>query len=41
MITAFVRQEAAKRQGARRKKPAVVVRSLLRFLVFRGESSPG
>jgi len=41
MITAFVRQEASKRQGDGRKMPAVAVRSLLRFLVFRGEIRPG
>ena len=41
MITAFVRQEAAKHQGGGRKRPAVVVRSFLRFLVFRGEIRAG
>ena len=41
MITAFVCQEAARRQGAGRKRPAVVVRSFLRFLVFRGEIRAG
>ena len=41
MITAFVQQESATRQGAGRKRPAVMVRSFLRFLVFRGEIRPG
>jgi integrase/recombinase XerD len=41
MITTFVRHEAARRQGASRKMPAVAVRSFLRFLVFRGELRPG
>ena len=41
MVTAFVCQEAAKRQGGGRKRPAVVVRSFLRFLVFRGEIRSG
>jgi site-specific recombinase XerD len=41
MITAFVCQEAARRQGAGRKRPAVVVRSFLRFLVFRGAIRAG
>jgi site-specific recombinase XerD len=41
MITAFVTQEAAARQGPDRQKPAVVVRSFLRFLIFRGEIMPG
>jgi site-specific recombinase XerD len=40
-ITAFVSQEAAKRQRAGRKLPAVAVRSFLRFLVFRGAIRPG
>jgi site-specific recombinase XerD len=41
MITMFVRHEAARRQGASRKMPAVAVRSFLRFLVFRGEIRSG
>src|SRR5262244_3754537 len=41
MITAFVCQEAAQRQGAGRQGPAIAVRSLLRFLVFRGAIRPG
>jgi integrase/recombinase XerD len=41
MITTFVRQEATRCQGAGRKLPAAAVRSLLRFLVFRGEIRPG
>jgi integrase/recombinase XerD len=41
MITAFVCQEAARRQGAGRQGPAIAVRSLLRFLVFRGAIRPG
>lgn len=40
-ITTFVTQEAALRQKAGRKLPAVAVRSFLRFLVFRGEIRPG
>jgi integrase/recombinase XerD len=41
MITAFVRQETASRHGTSRQGPAVAVRSLLRFLVFRGAIRPG
>jgi integrase/recombinase XerD len=41
MITAFVGQAAARRQHSGRKYPAIAVRSFLRFLVFRGEISPG
>jgi site-specific recombinase XerD len=41
MITAFVRHEATRCQGAGRKLPAAAVRSFLRFLVFRGEVRPG
>jgi len=40
-ITTFVGQEAAMRQNAGRKLPAVAVRSCLRFLVFRGAMRPG
>ena len=40
-ITTFVSQEAAMRQGAGRKRPAVAIRSFLRFLVFRGDIQPG
>jgi len=40
-ITTFVGQEAARRQNAGRKLPAVAVRSFLRFLVFRGALRPG
>jgi len=40
-ITTFVGQEAARRQHAGRKLPAVAVRSFLRFLVFRGAIRPG
>src|SRR5262249_34250371 len=41
MITAFVCQEAAQRQGAGRHGPAIAGRSLLQFLVFRGATRPG
>lgn len=41
MITAFVCQEATRRQGSGRQGPAVAVRALLRFLVFRGVIRPG
>ena len=41
MITAFVRHEATRCQGAGRRLPAAAVRSFLRFLVFRGEVRPG
>src|SRR6266705_1587313 len=40
-ITDFVRQEAAGKHGGGRKLPSTAVRSLLRFLVFRGELPPG
>jgi site-specific recombinase XerD len=40
-ITAFVSQEAVKRQRTGRQLPAVAVRSFLRFLVFRGAIRPG
>jgi integrase/recombinase XerD len=41
MISTFITQEAARRQGSGRKTPSVVVRSFLRFLVFRGEIRAG
>ena len=40
-ITDFVRQEAAGKHGGGRKLPSTAVRSLLRFLVGRGELLPG
>ncbi len=40
-LTEFVRQEAATKHGGGRKLPSIAVRSLLRFLVFRGELAPG
>jgi len=40
-ITDFVRQEAASKHGGGRKLPSTAVRSLLRFLVGRGELPPG
>jgi integrase len=40
-LTDFVRQEAATKHGGGRKLPSIAVRSLLRFLVFSGELSPG
>jgi site-specific recombinase XerD len=40
-VTDFVRHEAATKHGGGRKVPSVAVRSLLRFLVFRGELAPG
>ena len=40
-LTDFVRQEVATKHGGGRKVPSVAVRSLLRFLVFRGELAPG
>jgi integrase/recombinase XerD len=40
-ITTFVSQEAARRQNAGRKQPAVAIRSFLKFLVFRGDIRPG
>jgi site-specific recombinase XerD len=40
-ITEFVRQQAALRTGAGRKMPTIVVRSVLRFLVFCGALRPG
>jgi integrase/recombinase XerD len=40
-LTDFVRQEAATKHGGGRPLPSVAVRSLLRFLVFRGELAPG
>ena len=41
VLTAFVQQEAATKHGGGRKLPSSAVRSLLRFLVFRGELAPG
>ena len=41
MITDFVIEAATTRQRGGRKYPAGVVRSFLRFLVFRGELRPG
>jgi len=40
-ITDFVRQEAAGKHGGGRKLPSTAVRSMLRFLVCRGELPPG
>jgi integrase len=40
-ITDFVRREAASKHGGGRKLPSTAVRSLLRFLVGRGELLPG
>lgn len=40
-FTDFIRQEAATKHGGGRKLPSVAVRSMLRFLVFSGELSPG
>ena len=40
-VTEFVRQQAALRTGAGRKVATVVVRSVLRFLVFCGALRPG
>ena len=40
-IADFVQQEAANKHGGGRKLPSTAVRSVLRFLVFSGELSPG
>jgi hypothetical protein len=40
-ISDFVQQEAANKRGGSRKLPSTAVRSVLRFLVFSGELSPG
>jgi integrase/recombinase XerD len=40
-ISDFVQHEAANKHGGGRKLPSTAVRSLLRFLVFSGELSPG
>jgi integrase/recombinase XerD len=40
-ITNFVQQEAATKHGGGRRLPSTAVRSVLRFLVFRGDLSPG
>jgi site-specific recombinase XerD len=40
-IADFVQQEAAGKRGGGRKLPSTAVRSVLRFLVFSGELSPG
>lgn len=40
-IADFVQQEAANKSGGGRKLPSTAVRSVLRFLVFIGELSPG
>jgi integrase/recombinase XerD len=40
-IADFVKQEAATKRGGSRKLPSTAVRSVLRFLVFSGELSPG
>src|SRR5262249_2254442 len=40
-ISDFVQHEAANKHGGGRKLPSTAVRSLLRFLVFSGERSPG
>jgi len=40
-IANFVQQEAAHKHGGSRKLPSTAVRSVLRFLVFSGDLSPG
>ena len=40
-LTAFVQQEVATKHGGGRKLPSSAIRSLLRFLVFHGEVTPG
>lgn len=40
-IANFVQQQAANKHGGGRKLPSIAVRSVLRFLVFSGERSPG
>ena len=40
-ISDFVQKEAANKRGGGRKLPSTAVRSVLRFLVFSGELSPG
>jgi len=40
-LTDFVRQEVATKHGGGRKLPSSALRSLLRFLVFSGEVTPG
>src|SRR5882672_11499313 len=40
-VCGFVKQEATNKHGGGRKLPSTAVRSILRFLVFRGELSPG
>jgi site-specific recombinase XerC len=40
-ISDFVQQEAANKRGGSRKLPSTAMRSVLRFLVFSGELSPG
>jgi integrase/recombinase XerD len=40
-IADFVRQETANRHGGGRRLPSAAVRSVLRFLVFSGDLSPG
>lgn len=40
-ITTLVHQEVRTKQGAGRQMPAIAIRALLRFLVFRGELRPG
>ncbi|HSX77096.1 MAG TPA: site-specific integrase [Candidatus Saccharimonadia bacterium] len=40
-IADFVQQEAANKHGSGRNLPSTAVRSVLRFLVFSGELSPG
>lgn len=40
-ITDFVQQEVANKHDGGRKLPSTAVRSVLRFLVFSGELSPG
>jgi len=40
-ITDFVQREATNKRGGGRKLPSTAVRSVLRFLVFSGDLSPG
>src|SRR5439155_14354962 len=40
-VADFVRQETANKHGGGRRLPSAAVRSVLRFLVFSGELSPG
>ncbi len=40
-ITNFVQQEAANKRGGGRRLPSTAIRSVLRFLVFSGDLTPG